>query len=74
MDVEGLALVDEGRTFQGQVYDLLLTDLPDCLEDVTALLRNFGDALDGAILGDESVSYLRRPEILSGEKCTLEMR
>ena len=63
MDVERLALADEGATVGGHVEDLLLTDLPDGLVDLLEVVGDAFDALDGAIVGDDHVLHFVIPQL-----------
>lgn len=53
MDIQALGLVDERTAADSEVDDFLLTDFPDCFEDVSAFLRYFGDVLHGSITSDK---------------------
>jgi hypothetical protein len=45
VDIQRLALIDEGRSAERQINDFFLRNFPDCLEDVATLLRDLCDAL-----------------------------
>ena len=68
VDVQGLALVDERSSADGQVDQLLLRQFPDCPEELSGLFRDLLDALDGAVLGQDLVSDLAVPEVLKSDK------
>lgn len=62
MDVERLALANEGTTVSGEVDDLLLADLPDGLVDGLDVGGDGWDVLDGTVVGDDEILHVVVPE------------
>ena len=62
MDVQTLALTDEGTTVSGEVENLLLTDLPDSLVDRLDVVRNARNALDRPVVSNDHVLHVFVPE------------
>mmetsp|Transcript_29694 Transcript_29694/g.97086 ORF Transcript_29694/g.97086 Transcript_29694/m.97086 type:complete len:755 (-) Transcript_29694:490-2754(-) len=62
VEVQGLGLADERAAVRGHVEDALLLDLPRRLVERLEVVGDGRDALDGALVGDDLVPDLRRPQ------------
>jgi hypothetical protein len=61
--VQTLALADKRSTIGCEIYNLLLTDLPDSLVDGLDLIGDPGNLLDRATVGDDHVLHLVVPKL-----------
>lgn len=62
MNVQTLALANEGTTVGSEVENLLLGDLPDSLINSLDIIGNLGNVLDRTVVGDDTVLHFIIPE------------
>ncbi len=62
VDVQALALANEGTTISGEINDFLLANLPHRLVDGLDVIGNVRNVLDGAIVCNDHVLHVIVPE------------
>jgi len=72
VDVQALALTNVRSAIGSHVEDGALRDLPNRLVNVTDILWNLGDILDGAVVRNDTIAYTLSPEAF-GSKLTQQV-
>ena len=67
VDVERLALVDVSTTVGCHVEDVALLDFPGGLVEVSDVLRNAVNALNGTLMAEDIVFHFQTPHVFSDE-------
>lgn len=68
MDIQGLTLVNEGASSHRKIDDRFLGDLPDCPVQLTNLLRDLLNILDGSTHSLDLVLDGDSPKSLKGKR------